>query len=280
VQTGDFNENDERSFQELLNIKEEHLLPGATILAGSPGSGKSSLIEVFEHAGCPLKCLTFDIDGHFICTAKEHQGFQVVAEVATQVIEDEQRQGNSFPWEHPDFQQKIANWQQREDGKINLSAPAFLDRCNVDVIGYCNLLKEKKISKEMTEAACKTERECEEYIGKRRENNFFNPKQQVFLFLPLAGDRITETRREGYKEAMKTYNAIHAAYQSLGFTIHVIDPNELNAVAPTIKTSVLMRAALVTFLSLKDPIFKMKYQKAQMHCSANASLSSVEEVTG
>src|SRR5689334_22775698 len=72
------------------------------ILTGTPGSGKTSLLQ-----------------------ALKSRGYAVVEEAATDVNIDEHRRGNLEPWRQVDFIDKIVQLQEQRQREVMLSADAL-----------------------------------------------------------------------------------------------------------------------------------------------------------
>lgn len=154
------------------------------ILTGTPGSGKTSIIKELEA-----------------------NGFSVIHESATEVIADEQKQGNLSPWENPDLIDQIASLQilKQNDSGSNLQ---FHDRsifCTYALARYMNY-------------------EPSAYLLELIEQSL---KEQVYQNKVLFFENIgfvehTEVRKISYEDAL-VFEQIHLdVYKQLGFQLIMV----------------------------------------------------------
>jgi predicted ATPase len=162
------------------------------ILTGTPGSGKTSILQ-----------------------ALKNQGYAVVEEAATAIIAFEQRRGNREPWRQPDFIDKIVRLQQQCQIGTSMEAAAlqFYDRsplCTYALSRYLGYLPCPSLLEEL-------ERMEREHIYQR----------QVFFIDFLGFIEPTEARRITLEEALR-FERIHAeTYASFGYDCVHIAPSSL-----------------------------------------------------
>ena len=152
------------------------------VLTGGPGSGKSAVIEALHRAG-------------YACTVEAGRG----------IIQDQVAiGGRALPWHDPAFfAELMLSWEMRSYHIAEQSAgPVFFDRGVVDVVGYLCLLG-RAVPRHMLDAA---ER--------------FRYNRRVFIAPPwkkiFAQDR---ERKQDFEEAVRTYQAIAAAYAERGYEL-------------------------------------------------------------
>ncbi|WP_298770055.1 AAA family ATPase [uncultured Shewanella sp.] len=152
------------------------------VFTGGPSSGKTSIINTITSGG--EKC---------------------VVEVGRQVIKSEVlKGGQALPWGNKTqfrdqmLKAELSSYQtnQHSSGKV------FFDRGIIDCYGY-SLLEQLAFTDELVQA-CK-------------ENKYH---QAVFIFPPWKDIYVNDTeRKQGFKEAIKTYEAMYAAYTYFGYTL-------------------------------------------------------------
>jgi predicted ATPase len=175
------------------------------ILTGTPGSGKTSILQ-----------------------ALKQQGYAVVEEAATDIIALEQRRGNSEPWSQPDFIDNIVRLQQQRqiDAARESAALQFYDRsplCTYALSWHLGFPPSWCLIEEL-------ERIESEHVYQR----------QVFFIDHLGFTRSTEARRISFEEALQ-FELIHKeTYASFGYDcIHIAPCSLAERVS-----SILARCAL------------------------------------
>jgi len=156
-------------------------------LTGGPGSGKSAVIEALHRAG-----------------------YARTVEAGRGIIQDQvEIGGRALPWQDPVlFAELMLSWEMRSyDMAEQTTGPVFFDRGVVDVIGYFRLLA-RPVPKHVEQAA---ER--------------FRYNRQVFIAPPWK--EICEQdreRKQDFAEAVRTYEAMLAAYSERGYELIQIPP--------------------------------------------------------
>jgi len=162
------------------------------ILTGTPGSGKTSILQ-----------------------ALKHQGYAVVEEAATDIIALEQRRGNLEPWRQPEFIDKIVRLQRRRQIITTMEPKAlqFYDRsplCTYALSRHLGYPPSRRLLEEL-------ERIEREQIYQR----------QVFFIDHLEFIQPTEARKISFAEALK-FELIHEeTYVSFGYECTHIAPYSL-----------------------------------------------------
>lgn len=152
------------------------------VLTGGPGSGKSALIEALREAG-----------------------YQRTVEAGRGIIQDQVAiDGNALPWRDPQFfAELMLSWDMRSyhmaEGK---TGPVFFDRGVVDVIGYLRLLG-LPVPRHMEKAA--------EVFRYNRRVFGAPPWKEIFTQ--------DQERKQDFAEAVRTYEAMVAAYQNYGYEL-------------------------------------------------------------
>lgn len=156
------------------------------ILTGGPGSGKSSLLSLIEETG--LLC---------------------VPEVARILIKDQlEKGGNALPWGDLTTYSRLMMEYSVADYEENLSREetVFFDRGIPDTIGYLKLIGHS-VPKEFLE-----------YAQKYRYNS------QVFILPPWKEIYVNDIeRKQSFKEAEETYDALLKTYQELKYQPIVVE---------------------------------------------------------
>ena len=160
------------------------------ILTGTPGAGKTSIIE-----------------------ALSARGRVVVREAATDIIIERQAKGEDMPWLAADFIDEIVAV-QRNRRLTTRGGPQFHDRSVICTLALC-----RHLGREPPHAL------TAEIAALKRSATFAN----VILFIDNLGFvEPTPVRRISFAEAL-TFEAMHkAAYAEHGFEIHQIDRGALN----------------------------------------------------
>src|SRR5712692_5224324 len=163
------------------------------ILTGTPGSGKTSIIQELKR-----------------------KGYAVVEEAATDVIALEQVNGNPEPWMQPGFIDKIVSLQKQR--QINTSTfPCelqFYDRSPICTYALSRYLG-------YPPSACL----LEEMRRIEHENIY---QKQVFFIENLGFCQPTEARKISFEESL-LFEKIHGeTYTSLGYDLIKIAPESLS----------------------------------------------------
>ena len=144
------------------------------ILTGGPGVGKTTLIERFKR-----------------------QGFQVVPEAATYLINERLNNGRLHPIQSGDlqaFQDDVSYKNLELEAKLNKGTDAFFDRSIIDSLAYYEIYN-LKIPTEILN------------IAKKKTYTL------IFLLDSLASLQNNKIRFENSKEAYRTHQAIAQKYQ-------------------------------------------------------------------
>lgn len=156
------------------------------ILTGGPCVGKTSII-------------------HGLSTL----GYTVVPEAATEVIAEEQAQGNSEPWKNPDFDLKISDriYQRQQESSQSGASIVFFDRGPIDPLSY----------------ACYYNYSIHPTIISRVEEILEKPfyETTVFLIAPLIEELYENSviRYEDRATSEKLGDYLAQAYKVLGFSV-------------------------------------------------------------
>jgi predicted ATPase len=154
------------------------------VLTGGPGSGKSTLIEALHEAG-----------------------FGRAVEAGRGIIQDQVAiEGRALPWNDPAlFAELMLSWDMRSYRIAEqISVRVFFDRSVVDLAGYFRLIGLP----------------VPEYV--RRAAELFRYNRKVFIAPPW--EEIFEQdreRKQDFAEAVRTYEAIVAAYGESGY--HLVE---------------------------------------------------------
>jgi predicted ATPase len=152
------------------------------VLTGGPGSGKSTLIEALHAAG-----------------------YARSIEAGRGIIQDQMAiAGRAVPWCDPVlFAELMLSWDMRSYHIAERSSgPVFFDRGVVDVLGYFRLLG----------------RPVPQHVHNALQTFRYN--QRVFIAPPWK--EIYEQdheRKQDFQEAVRTYEAITAAYTESGYEL-------------------------------------------------------------
>ena len=152
------------------------------VLTGGPGSGKSALIDALQQAG-----------------------YQRTMEAGRGIIQDQVAIGGSaLPWLDPRlFAELILSWDMRSYHSAERKAGSvFFDRGVVDVIGYLRLLG-MPVPQHMEKAA--------EVFRYNRRVFIAPPWKEIFTH--------DKERKQDFAEAVRTYEAMAAAYQNYGYEL-------------------------------------------------------------
>jgi predicted ATPase len=169
------------------------------VLTGAPGAGKTSVLHILRA-----------------------QGFAVVEEAATDVINREQRRGVTEPWQHADFIEKIAGLQRQrlQEAVAGGAQVQVHDRsplCTLALAWHLGhpvpLLLEREVARVI------------------RERVYAQP---VFLLCPLGFITPTAARRISYAGSVE-FGALHEqVYQEHGFDIVHVGAGTATSRATTI----------------------------------------------
>jgi predicted ATPase len=163
------------------------------ILAGTPGSGKTSLLHELKS-----------------------QGYSVVEEAATDVIALEHRRGNPEPWMQADFIDKIIRLQKQRQIET-VTSPDELQVYDRSPI--CTFALSRYLG--YPPSACL----LEEMERIERENIY---QRQVFFLENLGFCQLTEARKISFEESL-LFEKIHAEiYSSLGYDLIKVAPEALS----------------------------------------------------
>jgi predicted ATPase len=152
------------------------------VITGGPGSGKTTLIDALEQAG-----------------------FARTMEAGGAIIQDQQAiDGPALPWRAPAlFAELMLSWEMRSFRMAaQLPGPVFCDRGVPDVVGYLRLMK-LPVPRHVQQAA--------ELLRYNRRVFVAPPWPAIFR-----GDA---ERRQSFDEAVRTYDALVAVYDSLGYEL-------------------------------------------------------------
>jgi len=151
------------------------------ILTGAPGAGKTTLLNQLKQAG-----------------------HRTVPEVATALIEQQQRQGVKSPWLEPEFISNIAK-QQQQDIKANDQGLCFFDRSPFCTIALA-LYLQQPIPAPLSELA--------ELLVNRHSFH-----QNVFYIESLDTIEKTEVRTISLDEAKRFGDLHRQVYREYGFQL-------------------------------------------------------------
>lgn len=151
------------------------------IFTGTPGSGKSTVIDLLES-----------------------KGYKVVHEVVTELIASEQEKGNLKPWEHPSFIDKISLKQQQCLLDIN-NPLQFFDRSI-----FCTYALAKYLQYPISDT-------LKTAVDHSLENSIYHKK--VFFFENLGYIVKTNARQIDFEEALVFEKTHSDVYQQFGFEL-------------------------------------------------------------
>ena len=152
------------------------------ILTGTPGCGKTSVINALE------------MKGHF-----------VIGEAATDVVTYEQMQGNTAPWLQSNFIDKIINLQKQRQLQGDLASPTlqFYDRsplCTYALAVYLGFEPSVSLLEE---------------IERMEKNEIY--ENRVFFIENLGFCKPTAARKISFEESLR-FEKIHAeTYEKFGY---------------------------------------------------------------
>lgn len=160
------------------------------IFTGTPGSGKTAVIQALEKLG-----------------------HTVVHESATEVIAQEQKMGNMRPWEQADFLDKIMVMQKIRLSKVKADLQ-FHDRSLFCVYALGRYLAESNHQRFMPSPKLLTE------IDYCLKTTLY--QNQVFFFENLGFIEHTDARKISYEDAL-IFEKIHLeTYKQFGFEIILV----------------------------------------------------------
>lgn len=157
------------------------------ILTGTPGSGKTTIIE----------------------SLTKH-GYSTITESATDIIEEDQKNGILEPWRHADFIDKIVSLQKKRQQDISCKEDSiqFYDRspiCTYALALYLGFSPSALLLEE---------------IERLQKNHIY--EKQVFFLENLGFMVNTNARKISFEEALK-FEAIHLdTYQRFGYNILMV----------------------------------------------------------
>jgi predicted ATPase len=149
------------------------------ILTGTPGSGKTSVIN-----------------------ALAARGYSTVQEAATAAIAEAQQNGVAAPWQYPEFIDTIVHLQQQRQRNVS-SGLQFYDRspiCSYALARYLGFLPSTCLMNEIERMATESVYE-----------------KQVFFLANLGFIVNTEARRISFQDALKFERQHEEAYQEWGY---------------------------------------------------------------
>ena len=152
------------------------------VLTGGPGSGKSAIIEALHRAG-----------------------YARSAEAGRGVIQDQVSIGGpALPWHDPGlFAELMLSWDLRSYRMAERAAgPVFFDRGVVDVLGYLRL-SGRPVPRHMTAAV--------ETFRYNRRAFIAPPWEEIY--------RKDGERKQAFAEAVRTYDAMVAAYSESNYEL-------------------------------------------------------------
>lgn len=164
------------------------------IITGAPGAGKTVILQ-----------------------ALAARGYAVVAEAATDVIADEQAQGQEEPWNEADFVDKIVAVQRRrqeESVAVGVRVQVF-DRSPI-----CTLALAQYLGRPVTATLSD---EIDRMIGQRIYDS------RVFFVRPIGFVEPTAARRITFQESLEFERVHDAAYRAHGFEVVDIPPGDVVA---------------------------------------------------
>lgn len=152
------------------------------VITGGPGSGKTSLIEALARAG-----------------------YAHTVEAGRAIIQDQLAiDGPALPWRDPSaFAELMLSWELRSYRMAEaMAGPVFFDRGVTDLVGYLTLVGQP-VPAHVTRAA---ER--------------FRYNRRVFVAPPWPAIYVQDAeRKQTPEEAVRTYEALVAAYSSCGYEL-------------------------------------------------------------
>ena len=152
------------------------------VITGGPGSGKTSLIEALARAG-----------------------YAHTVEAGRAIIQDQLAiDGPALPWRDPSaFAELMLSWELRSYRMAEaMAGPVFFDRGVTDLVGYLTLVGQP-VPAHVTRAA---ER--------------FRYNRRVFVAPPWSAIYAQDAeRKQTPEEAVRTYEALVAAYSSCGYEL-------------------------------------------------------------
>jgi predicted ATPase len=163
------------------------------ILTGTPGSGKTSIIH-----------------------ALKNQGYSIVEEAATDVIEIEHKNDNPEPWMQPDFIDKIVCLQKQRQIKAATYPHElqFYDRSPL-----CTYALSRYLGYPLSSCLLKE-------VDRMEQENIY--QRQVFFIENLGFCEPTETRKISFEESLIFENIHLEIYNSFGYECIKIAPHSLS----------------------------------------------------
>lgn len=152
------------------------------VITGGPGSGKTSLIDALAHAG-----------------------YARTVEAGRAIIQDQLAiDGSALPWRDPSaFAELMLSWDMRSYRMAEATAgPVFFDRGVTDLAGYLTLVG----------------RPVPPHVARAAERFRYN--RRVFIAPPWPAIYTQDAeRRQTQEEAVRTYEALVAAYTAFGYEL-------------------------------------------------------------
>jgi predicted ATPase len=154
------------------------------ILTGGPGAGKTSIID---------------------CLAK--QGYLVVSEAATEIIEEGLRQGIEKPWRADDYHIRIYELISKKQVEVQNSSAdiAFFDRGHLDALSYI-LLQKRTLYQYVLDC-----------VQIALDAQYFNNK--VFFIDSLGFVIPGPARNEDLQESLQKAHCLEKNYRAMGYEI-------------------------------------------------------------
>ncbi len=173
------------------------------IITGAPGSGKTAIIRHLE------------LDG-----------FSVVEEAATDIIDASQARGTVEPWTDPSFIDAIAHLQKEREirGSYLPDGVQFYDRsvvCTAALAVYLGYAFSPFLTSEL-------ERIKKEAVY----------EQQVFFIRNLGFMTPTEARRITFEESLRFERVHEDTYRQLGFELVYVAPRNVTERVNTIRAAI------------------------------------------
>jgi hypothetical protein len=159
--------------------------PNFFVITGGPGVGKTTLLEQLQQ-----------------------RGYRCVPEVARDIIREQIAQnGDALPWGNIQTYTHLMLFHSVNRFKEYIPGEelTFFDRGIPDVVAYVHI----------TQQICRPELQ--------QAPSHYRYNTQVFILPPWAEIYHTDTeRKQTYREAVETYNAMYFTYQACGYTLTIV----------------------------------------------------------